>query len=122
MAKKILLVEDERILAKMYEDKLEEAGYKTDVMFSAEDALDYLINEKPDLILLDILLPRKNGVDFLESLKEIPGTSDIPVIGLSNYDDPVTKKKSFDLGIKEYLLKTQYTPKELISEIKKYLD
>lgn len=122
MPKKILLVEDERILAQMYKDKFEEAGYPTDVMFSAEEAFEYLKTEKPDLILLDILLPRKNGVAFLEIIKEIPELSEVPVVALSNYDDPETKKKAFDLGIKEYLLKTQYTPQELLSQIKKYLE
>ena len=122
MAKKILLVEDERILAQMYKDKLEEAGFKTDVMFSAEEAFEYLKKEIPDLIILDILLPRQSGVFLLGWLKEIPSVSNIPVVGLSNYDDPETKKKAFELGIKEYLLKTQYTPQELIVKIKKYLE
>lgn len=120
--KRILLVEDERILAQMYKDKFEEAGFETEIIFSAEEALEYLKKEKPDLILLDILLPKKNGVALLESLKEIPGISEIPVVALSNYDDPETKKKAFKVGIREYLLKTQYTPKELLSRIKKYLE
>ena len=119
---KILLIEDEKILAKMYKDKFEEAGYKTDLAFSAEEAFECLKAEKPDLILLDILLPRKNGVEFLKEFKEITGTSQIPVVGLSNYDDPETKKKTFELGIKEYLIKTQYTPQELLEKIKKYLE
>ena len=122
MAKNILLVEDERILAQMYKDKFEEAGYPTDVIFSAEEAFDFLKNNKPDLILLDILLPKQNGVALLEALKEMPGISEIPVVALSNYDDPETKKKAFKMGVREYLLKTQYTPQELLSRIKKYLE
>lgn len=106
----------------MYKDKFEEAGYKTDLVFSAEDALDYMKEKKPNLILLDILLPRKDGIGFLEGLKKITGVSEIPVVGLSNYDDPETKKKAFQLGIKEYLLKTQYTPQELLARIKRYLE
>lgn len=119
---KILLIEDEKLLAEMYKDKFEEAGYKVDSVFSAEDALKYLKKKKPDLILLDILLPRKNGIEFLEELKEIAGVSKIPVVGLSNYDDPETKNKAFQLGIKGYLIKTQYTPQQLLARIKKYLE
>ncbi len=119
---KILLIEDEKILSGMYKDKFEEAGYETDLVFSAEDALEYLETKKPDLILLDMLLPRKNGVGFLEELKKITGTSEIPVVGLSNYDDPETKKKAFQLGIREYLIKTRYTPQELLAKIKKYFE
>jgi len=119
---KILLIEDERVLAEMYENKFDEAGYETDLVFSAEDALEYLKTKKPDLILLDILLPKENGIGFLGKLKEIAGTSQIPVVGLSNFDDPETKKKAFQLGVKEYLIKTQYTPQELLAKIKKYLE
>jgi DNA-binding response OmpR family regulator len=120
--KKILLVEDEKILAQMYKDKFEEAGFETDVMFSAEEAFEYLKKERPDLIILDILLPRKNGVGFLEMIKEIPSLREVPIIGLSNYDDPETKKRAFDLGIRDYLIKTEYTPQELLSKISRYLD
>lgn len=122
MPKTILLIEDEKVLVEMYKDKFEEAGYPTDVAFTAEEALEYLKEKKPDLILLDILLPRANGVSFLEKMKEIAGTSQIPVVGLSNFDDPETKKKAFQLGVKEYLIKTQYTPQELLAKIKKYLE
>jgi len=122
MAKTILLIEDEKVLVEMYKDKFEEAGYPTDTAFTAEEALEYLKEKKPDLILLDILLPRTNGIGFLEKLKEIAGASQIPVVGLSNFDDPETKKKAFQLGVKEYLIKTQYTPQELLAEIKKYLE
>jgi len=120
--KKILLIEDEKVLVEMYKDKFEEAGYPTDVAFTAEEALEYLKEKKPDLILLDILLPKENGIGFLGKLKEIAGTSQIPVVGLSNFDDPETKKKAFQLGVKEYLIKTQYTPQELLAKIKKYLE
>jgi len=118
---KVLIIEDEKILAEMYKDKFEEAGYQVDSVFSSEQALDYLKKEKPDLILLDILLPRENGIHLLKRLKEIEGISEIPVVAFSNYDEPKTKKEALDLGAKAYLIKTQYTPKELLEEIKKVL-
>lgn len=117
---KVLIIEDEKILAEMYKDKFEEAGYQVDSVFSSEQALDYLKKEKPDLILLDILLPRENGIYFLKRLKEIEGVSKIPVIAFSNYDEPKTKKEALGLGVRAYLIKTQYTPKELLNEIEEF--
>lgn len=118
---KILIIEDEKILAEMYKEKFQEAGLQTDFVLSSEEAMEYLKKEKPDLILLDILLPRENGICFLEKLKANKKISKIPVIVLSNYEEPKTKKEAFDLGVKDYLIKTQYTPKELLEKIKEFL-
>lgn len=118
---KILIIEDELILAEMYKEKFESAGIDTDFVLTSEEAFEYLKKEKPDLILLDILLPRENGIYFLNKLKGNKEISKIPVVVLSNYDEPKTKKEAFELGVKAYLIKTQYTPKELLEEIKKFL-
>ena len=105
----------------MYKDKLEEEGFETDLAFSSEEAIDYLKKEKPDLILLDILLPKENGISFLKKMKETGGVSGAIIIAFSNYDEPKTRKEAIALGAKAYLIKTQYTPKELAGEIKKFL-
>ena len=118
---KILIIEDEKILAEMYKEKLVEEGFKVDVAFSCQEGIDYLKDNKPDLILLDILLPAENGISFLEKIKKIPNTENIPIVAFSNYDEPKTKKQAFTLGVKAYLIKAQYTPKQLVNEIKKYL-
>lgn len=118
---KVLIIEDEKILAEMYKDKFEEAGYQVDSVFSSEQALDYLKKEKPDLILLDILLPRENGIFFLKKLKEMKEDSEVTIIAFSNYDEPRTKKEALGLGAVAYLIKTQYTPKELLEEVEKIL-
>lgn len=118
---RILIIEDEAILADMYRDKFEEAGFQIDLAFSFEEAINYLKDKKPDLILLDILLPRGNGISFLKEIKKIKETTDIPIVAFSNYDDPITKQEAFELGVRDYLIKTQYTPKELLKEIKKFL-
>ena len=91
---KILIVEDEKILAEMYKDKFDEEGFETDLAFSCEEAIDYLKSKKPDLILLDILLPKENGISFLKRMKEIENSSEIPVVVFSNYDESRTKKRS----------------------------
>lgn len=118
---KILIVEDEKILAEIYKDKFDEEGFETDVAFSSEEAIDYLKVKKPDLILLDILLPKENGVAFLKKTKDMKNVAGVPIVAFSNYDEPNTKKEAFALGVKAYLIKTQYTPKELLAEVKKFL-
>jgi len=117
---KILIIEDEKILAEMYKNKFEANGLQVLLAFSSEEGVKILKKEKPDLILLDILLPRENGIHFLKRMKQIKNTSNIPIVAFSNYDDPKTKKEAFSSGARAYLIKTQFTPKELLEEVKKY--
>jgi len=119
--KKILIIEDEEILAEMYRDRFKQAGFKVAMASSAEEGLEAALKEKPGLILLDILLPRENGIGFLEKLRKNPKTASIKVVAFSNYDDPVTKKKAYEFGVREYLIKTNYTPQEVVQKIKKHL-
>lgn len=119
--KKILLVEDEKILAEMYSDKFSQAGFEMILAFTAEEGLKVAKKEKPDLIILDILLPRGNGIFFLKEQKKSPEISQIPVIAFSNFDDPETRKKAIELGVLDYLIKTDYTPQGIVEKIKKYL-
>jgi two-component system alkaline phosphatase synthesis response regulator PhoP len=119
--KKILIIEDEKILAEMYREKLEMEGFKVSLALDVKEGIELSKKEKPDLILLDILLPVENGISFLKKQKEDKEISEIPVIAFSNYDDPRTKKEAMELGVKEYLIKTNYTPTEIIEKIKKYL-
>ena len=119
--KKILIVEDEAILAEMYQDKFTQSGYEVSLAFNSEEGLALAKKARPDLILLDILLPKENGIQFLKRLKEIPEVNQIPVVALSNYEQITTQKEAFQLGVKAYLIKTQFTPKEFFEEIKKYL-
>lgn len=122
MKKKILIVEDEKLLGEMCRDALESVGFEVILAYGYFEGLEALKKEKPDLILLDILLPEgKTGVEFLEEMKKDPKISEIPVIAFSNYDFPETREKALKLGVKEYLLKTSYIPKEIIKKVKKYL-
>ena len=119
--KKILLIEDEKILGEMYQDKFNRAGFDVKLIDSVKKATEAVEKERFDLILLDILLPEANGIQFLKKLREIPEASATPVVAFSNYDDPETKKQALKLGVKEYLIKTNYTPQEIIKKIKEYL-
>ena len=119
--KKILLIEDEKILAEMYRDKFTQAGLKVYLAFDSKEGLALAKKEKPDLIVLDILLPRENGIVFLTWLRKEPEISSIPVVAFSNYDDPETKRQAAKLGVKDYLIKTSYTPSEIVAKIKQLL-
>lgn len=119
--KKVLIIEDEKILLEMYRDKFKKGGLRIIEAQDAQEGLDVAKKQKPDLIILDILLPRENGLLFLEKKKNIPEISSIPVIAFSNFDDPETKEKAIMLGVKDYIIKSNYTPGEVLEKIKKYL-
>ena len=119
--KKILIIEDEKMLAEMYEQRFIQAGFKVVMAYSAEEGIKTAAKEKPDLILLDILLPRENGIGFLGKLRKNPETAPTKVVAFSNYDEPVAKKEALEFGVKEYLIKTDYTPQEIVEKVKKYI-
>jgi len=118
---KILIVEDEKILAEMYRDKFIKEGFEVVLAHSAEEGIEAALKEKPELILLDILLPRENGIGFLGKLRKNPEISSTAVVAFSNYDDTKTKKEANEFGAKEYLIKTNYTPQEVVAKVKSYL-
>jgi DNA-binding response OmpR family regulator len=120
ITKKILIVEDEEFLVEMYKTKFELENFQIISAFSSEQAINILKKNLPDLILLDILLPKKSGIVFLEEVKQIKNISKVPIIIFSNYDDPGTRNKAKQLGVKDYLIKTEFTPKQLLRKIKKY--
>ena len=119
--RKILFIEDEEELAEMYQKKFQEQGFEMILAFTAKQGIEKAKKEKPDIILLDILLPTENGISFLGKMRKEPEIADIPVIALSNYDQPKTKAEAFGFGVKAYLIKTGFTPTTLLKEIKKYL-
>jgi DNA-binding response OmpR family regulator len=119
--KKILVVEDEKLLSEMYSRKLSEAGFQTFVAGNAVDAFAVSLKEKPDLIVLDILLPGENGLSFLKKLRSHPDIGNTKVVIFSNLDNPETKSQAQELGVESYLIKTDFTPQQMIEEIKKYL-
>src|SRR4030066_1477709 len=108
MSKKILIIEDEKILREMYYDKFIQAGFHIILADSAEEGLKILSKTKPDLILLDILLPKANGIKFLTKLRKKPEFNSLPIVAFSNFDSPETKKAAFELGVKDYLIKTNF--------------
>ncbi len=120
--KKLLIIEDESILRNMYLERFSKQNnievFSAD---SAEEGFNIAKKEKPDLILLDILLPKASGVEMLEKLRKNSKIAGIKVLAFSNYDDPETKKRAKELGAIDYLIKTDYTPSQITKAIKKLL-
>ena len=100
-------------LAQMYRVKLERDGYTVQVAGDGEEALTRLVNQLPDLIFLDVRLPRMDGLTFLERLRADPRTKNVPVVIVSNYSEEELVSRGLQLGALEYLVKSQTTPGQL---------
>ena len=109
----LLLVEDDGALAQMYRIKLERDGYTVRVAGDGEEAQRLLAEQMPDLIFLDIRLPRMDGLVFLEQLRKDDRTRNIPVVIVSNYSEQELVSRGLQLGALEYLVKSQTTPGQL---------
>ena len=121
MEKKILLIEDDLFIREMYESELKRAGYKITACSLGEDGIKALQKDRFDLVLLDIMLPGVNGLDILKQIKQNPQTKDIRVVLLTNLGQETVMKTGFDLGAAGYLIKSSYSPDQVISEIANFL-
>ncbi len=119
--KKILFIEDESTLQNTFKDVLRENGYEIISALDGEIGLKSAKSAKPDLIILDIILPKINGLDVLKSLKGDEETKDVPVIILTNLENIEDVNKSIELGASAYLVKAQYTMKDLVKKVKEAL-
>ena len=119
--KTILIVEDGDLLAEMYQEVFQQEGFGVLIAKTAQEAIEVAGSAKPNFILLDILLPGDNGIHFLEQRKTLPEIATIPVIAFSNFDDLHIKDAALRLGAQDYLLKTNYTPQEIVSKVKQYI-
>jgi CheY-like chemotaxis protein len=120
--KKILFIEDESALQKTFGDLLGARGYHIVSALDGEIGLALAQKEKPDLILLDIVLPKINGLEVLSQLKENPETKTIPVILLTNLEGMNNIGKALELGATTYLVKAQYSLNEVVEKIEKALN
>ncbi len=119
--KKILFIEDESALQKTFGEILKQEGYEVISALDGEIGLRLAKEKKPDLILLDLILPKIHGFDVLKKLKENKETQEIPVIVLTNLEGIGDVDKALELGATTYLVKAQYTLKEVVEKIKKAL-
>lgn len=121
MAKKILIVEDEATLHKALVDSLMQSGYETLSALDGELGWDLISKEIPDLVLLDIILPKLDGFEILAKMKEDPKTADIPVIILTNLGDISDIQKALDLGASTYLVKADFHLEDVLKKVEQTL-
>jgi CheY-like chemotaxis protein len=115
--KRILIVEDDNFVAEVYLAKLSEMGYETVLAQNGEEGLAELKKGKIDLILLDILMPIMNGIEMLEEVKKNEEWKNIPVILLTNIGEKESIQKVREMGVKNYLIKSHFTPAEVIEKV-----
>lgn len=119
--KKILFIEDEAVLQKTFSDFLQKSGYQIISALDGEIGLRRAQEIGPDLIFLDLVLPKLHGFEVLKKLKENPKTKDIPVIILTNLENAEEVDKALDLGATTYLVKPHYTLNELVEKVNNIL-
>lgn len=119
---RILLVEDDSFLSNIYQTKFTKEGYQVSVAGDGEEALKAVKIKKPDIILLDVLLPKLDGFAVLEKLKKDTETKDIPVILLTNLGQRDDVDRGLQLGAADYLIKAHFKPSETVEKVKKVLE
>jgi DNA-binding response OmpR family regulator len=120
--KKILIVEDDEHISKVYEIKLAKEGFTTSLARDGEEAVAKIIAEKPALVLLDLMLPKKDGFGVLTDMKNDPALASIPVIVLSNLGQQADQDRALSLGAREFLVKVDYPIQEVVDKVKQYLE
>lgn len=119
--KKILLVEDDVALASVYRSRLEIEGFEINEVHNGEEALSAAVSFKPDLILLDAMMPKISGFDVLDILRNTPETMNVKVIMLTALSQPKDKERAEQLGVDDYLVKSQVVITDVIARVRHHL-
>lgn len=119
--KKILLVEDDDALASVYQTRLDAEGFDLKRVPNGEDALAVALQYHPDLILLDVMMPRVSGFDVLDILRNTPETTNIKVIMLTALSQDSDRQRAESLGVDDYLVKSQVVIADVVAKIKQHL-
>lgn len=114
---KVLVAEDDKFLSKVYQTKLSKAGFEIQMAQDGEEALQALRSFVPDVILLDLMMPKKDGFQVLQAINADEKLKSIPVIVTSNLGQPEDKKKAMDLGAKSYIIKSDTPIQEIITKL-----
>ena len=119
--KKILLVEDDETLANVYKTRLHTEGFDLKRVPNGEEALAAALDYKPDLILLDIMMPKVSGFDVLDILRNTPETTNMKVIMLTALNQEADRQRAESMGVDDYLVKSQVVIADVIERIKFHL-
>jgi DNA-binding response OmpR family regulator len=118
---RILIADDDMTLHEMYSERLKTEGYVIYSAYDGEEALEVAYKEKPDLILLDIMMPKINGIDVMKKLREDDATKGIPIILLTALIQEINKIKAMMTPADQYLIKSEIMPNDIIAAIEKSL-
>ena len=119
--KNILIVEDDPFVRKFYQDLFSHQPYSIEFAADGAEGIAKALSLLPDLILLDIMMPKMNGLEVLKSLKENPRTKHIQVIMLTNFGEEQYVREAAQYGASAFLLKVAYSPQKLVAEVEKYI-
>lgn len=118
---KVAIIEDDIVIAQMYRIKCETAGYEVETAGDGVTGLALIDDFKPDVILLDLMMPNMNGLEMLSKLRNLPDGRDAKVIVLTNMGDSETATKVYKMAATDYLVKAEMTPSEVIDRIERLL-
>lgn len=118
---KILLIEDEELIIRLLSKKLAAIGYDVSLAMDGREGLEKIKQIVPDLVLLDIVMPRMGGFEVMAEMKKDEKIAGIPVIIISNSGQPLELERAKDLGAVDWLVKTEFDPKEVAEKIQKYI-
>lgn len=121
MAKKILIIEDEEIILNLLQKKLIKDGFDVTAAENGEKGMEAMRKSPPDLLLLDIIMPKKGGFEVMEEMIKDPQLKKIPIIIISNSGQPVELDRAQKLGAKDWLIKTEFDPQEVIEKVVKQI-
>jgi two-component system alkaline phosphatase synthesis response regulator PhoP len=119
--KKILLIEDEELIIKLLSKKLAAIGYDVALAMNGQEGIEKMRQNIPDLVLLDIVMPRMGGFEVMAEMKKDEKLAKIPVIIISNSGQPLELERAKELGAADWLVKTEFDPKEVADKIQKYI-
>lgn len=119
--KKILIIEDEEIMLDLLRRKMVGEGYEVSLARDGEEGLRMIKEVRPDLILLDLIMPKKDGFSVMAEVQEDEALKKIPIIIVSNSGQPVELSRAKKLGARDWLVKTEFDPRELVEKIKNQL-
>lgn len=119
--KKVLIVEDDSVLANALSLSLKDKGYIIEVAADGQEAEDKIMASKPDLVLLDLLLPIKSGFEVLKKMREMEETKNTPVVILTNFEQESSVDEGMKLGAKDYIVKANIDIQDVPEIVKKYI-
>jgi len=118
---RILIIEDDPLMSRMYQKIFSFEGYEVDLADNGADGLEKVRSQKPNLVLLDIMMPKMNGLEVLSKLKSDPETKGLPVVILTNLAGEKDAETAMSKGAVKYIVKSEYEPKQVANMVKEVL-